>query len=65
MHLKTPKRVSRKECRLQGRVSAKSKIKSFQGWVQRFVANELDGMDLSCWCPGLVLLCVYDARRTA
>ena len=46
MHLKNPKRLSRKERRLQARVSAKSKVKSFQGWVQRFVANKWLGLVL-------------------
>ena len=45
-HLNTPKRLSRKERRLQARARAKSKVKSYRGWVQRFVANKWLGLVL-------------------
>ena len=46
MHLNTPKRLSRKERRLQARAIAKSKVKPYQGWVQRLVANKWLGLVL-------------------
>ena len=60
MHLRSVKRLSRKERRMQARSEARSKVRSHQGWVQRFVTNKWLGMGLllshdyyfACMMPG-------------